>query len=305
MKVKSFYSGNSSGKGWVATLLLLIPLLTSAAQAKEPYREYDVMEDYVPHVQGDLSLTGSYNFWKDPANLDWRMAGNPEENWKLNWKFMDPPFNASVHGGHFALDRGETIFKELNRKGAFAACLGAKKGVLKGLRTRYPMFRPELNQVAGLEEVIERCAAKAGRVLQSGSYDNSAVSLYIAHQSNGLPIAVNVKSNGPLKAAYERGRKLFHTRAGSLNMACSSCHTYQIGLQLRGSVVTSPYGDAAHYPVYRTRFQLQSLHLRFIECNLATRLQPLLPGSTAYTDLEVFLTGLTNGYPVSVPSERD
>jgi len=286
-------------------LMLLAGMVQTPAQAEAPYREYDPMENYLPHVRGDMQLSGSYKYWKDPKNLDWRMAGNPEENWKLNWKFMDPPFNASVHGGHFAADRGESIFQELNKTGRFAACLGAKKGNLKGLRTRYPMVRADLNHVAGLEEVIERCAAKEGRVLQNGSYDNSAVSVYVASQSTGSPININVTSPGPLKAAFERGRKLFHTRVGRSNLACSSCHTHQIGLHLRGTVVTTPYGDAAHFPVYRTRYQLQSLHLRFAECNLATRTQPLLPGSRPYTDIEVFLTGLSNGYPVSVPSERD
>ncbi len=295
------------------TLVLIAMLLAGAAGAETssnapanaPYREYDPMENYLPNVKGDLLLSGSYRYWKDPKNLDWRMAGNPDENWKLNWKFMDPPFNASVHGGHFAADRGESIFQELNKTGSFARCLGAKKGGLKGLRTRYPMDRPDLKHIAGLEEVIEKCAAKEGRVLQNGSYDNSAVSVYVASQSAGMPIKIDVTSKGPLKDAYERGRKAFHTRVGRFNLACSSCHTHQIGLHLRGTVVTTPYGDAAHYPVYRTRYQLQSLHLRFAECNLDTRTQPLLPGSRAYTDIEVFLTGLSNGYPVSVPSERD
>lgn len=287
------------------SLLLASILLTSLAQAETPYREYDPMEDYLPHVSGDMRLSGSYQYWKDPKNLDWRMAGNPEENWKMNWKFMDPPFNSAVHGGHFAADRGEELFAELNKSGRFATCLGAKKGNLKGLRTRYPMLHRDLKRVVGLEEVIERCAAKEGRVLQNGSYDNSAVSLYVASQSVGMPINIKITSGSPLKAAYDRGRKLFHTRVGRFNLACSSCHAHQIGLHLRGTVITSPYGDAAHFPVYRTRYQLQSLHLRFAECNLDARTQPLLPGSKAYTDLEVFLTGLSNGYPVSVPSERD
>jgi sulfur-oxidizing protein SoxA len=291
-------------------LMILLAVAAPALGAAEPvYREYDPMEDYLPHVKGDMQLSGSYKYWKDPKNLDWRLAGNPEENWKLNWKFMDPPFNASVHGGHFAADRGQDIFNELNgqgrRSGNFAACLGAKKGNLKGLRTSYPMYRKDLKHVAGLEEVIEHCAAREGRVLQNGSYDNSAVSLFIATQSAGMPIKVDVTRAGPMKSAYERGRKAFHARVGRINLACSSCHTYQIGLHLRGTVVTTPYGDVAHYPVYRTRNQLQSLHLRFVECNLATRTQPLKPGSQTYNDIEVFLTGLSNGYPVSVPSERD
>ncbi len=286
---------------FLIALLALVPLVAHGA---DPYREYDPLEKYEPNVRGDMKLSGSYRHWSDPKNLDWRMAGNPDENWKLNWKFMDPPFNSAVHGGHFALDRGEVLFKELNGKGRFAHCLGAKKGNLKGLRTQYPMYRADLKRIAGLEEVVEMCAAKEGRVLQNGSYDNSAISLFVASKSNGIPIKIDV-AKGVMHDAFERGRKLFHMRTGKLNLACSSCHTHQIGLHLRGTVVTTPYGDAAHYPVYRTRYQLQSLHLRFIECNLDTRVQPLMPGSRAYTDLEVFLTALTNGYPVTVPSERE
>lgn len=290
-------------KSTLATALLL-GLLPLTALGAGPYREYDAMESYVPNARGDLQLSGSYRHWADPRNIDWRLAGNPDENWKLNWKFMDPPFNSSIHGGYFALDRGEELFAELNRKGRFAACLGARKGSLKGLRAGFPKFRPDLKRIAGLEEVIESCAAKEGRVMQNGSYDNSAISLYVASKSNGMPINVDV-SKGIPREAFERGRKLFHTRTGRSNLACSNCHTHQVGLYLRGTTVTTPYGDVAHFPVYRTRYQLQSLHLRFIECNLDAGTQALLPGSRAYTDLEVFMTALTNGYPVSVPSERD
>lgn len=159
--------------------------------------------------------------------------------------------------------------------------------------------------VRAISLLIEHCANKQGRVLQSGSYDNSAVSIYLASFSNGMPIAIDVARAGPMKESFERGRKLFHLKAGAFNFACSSCHSHNIGRRLRGNVITTPYGDAAHYPVYKTQYMLQSLHLRFVECNLDTRTQPLLPGSRPYTDLEVFLTALSNGYPVTVPAERD
>ena len=283
---------------------LLLALVALPSGAAQPYREYDLMEDYVPNVRGDLLLSGTYRYWRDPKNLDWRLAGNPDENWKLNWKFMDPPFNQSVHGGHFALDRGEVLFRELEAKTRFANCLGARKGDLKGLRAHYPMYWNSRKRVVGLEEAIEICAAKAGKELQNGSYDNSAVSLYVASKSAGMPLDIDV-SKGPLKAAFERGRKLFHMRTGRSNLACATCHTHRVGQQLRSTFVTTPYGDAAHFPVYRTRFQLQSLQLRFMECNLDSGTQPLKPGSEAYNDLEVFMTAISDGYPVSVPSERN
>ncbi len=288
-------------------VLLLSTLVAGLASAQDPpvYRDMDLpVEKYAPHVDGDMTLSATYPFWKDRNKLDWRMAGDPEENWKLNWKFMDPPFNATVHGGHFALDRGERLYQSLNRDGRFARCLGATKGRLKGLRTQYPMYRQDLRRVASLETVIERCASAQGAVLQHGSYDNSAVSLYVASLSQGMPMRVDV-SRGPMREAFERGRQLYHTRAGRLNFACSSCHTRNVGQLVRGSHITTPYGDVTHYPVYRTQYRLQSLHLRIMECNLDAGVQPLLPGSQSYTDLEVFLSALSKGYPVSVPAERN
>lgn len=296
------------------TLITLLSTLCAtaslAALAQDiPYREYEPFEQYEPRVSGDLKLSGTYQYWKDPTKLDYRMAGDPDNNWKLNWKFMDPPFNQAVHGGHFALDRGEQLFKLLNLRGRFASCLGARSGgnphgQLEHLRAGYPRWRADLKHVAGLEEAIEFCGARLGRVLQNGSYDNSAISLYLASLGNGHPIKIDV-SSGPMKDAFERGRRLFHTKVGAFNFACASCHAHNIGKHLRGDVITTSYGDAAHYPVYRTQYLLQSLQLRFAECNLLTRTQPLLPGSRPYTDLEVFVTALTNGYPISVPSERD
>lgn len=292
---------------WITSAILAIALVSATARAAEtaPYRELEPMEQYSPRADGDKQFSNTYRFWHDRAKLDATMAGNPDEFWKLNWKFMDPPFNPAVHGGHFALDHGEERYQNLNQKGRFAKCLGAtKKGDLKGLRATYPRFRADLGRVAGLEEIIEYCAEKEGVVMQNGSYENSAVSLFIASKSNGLPIRVDV-SKGPLKDAFERGRRLYHTKSGRFNFACASCHIHNIGKHLRGNTVTTPFSDAAHFPVYRTRYVLQSLQLRMIECQLDTGAQPLRPGSQSYTDLEVFLTALSNGYPVAVPSERD
>lgn len=287
---------------FIALPLLAVALSAQAAEA--PYREMVPLERYKANVDGDVKFSNTYSYWKDRAKLDPAMAGNPDVFWKLNWKFMDPPFNQAVHGGYFALDHGEERFKALNQKGSFAKCLGARNGVLKGLRAGYPRQRADLGHVAGLEEVIEHCAAKEGVVMQNGSYENSAVSLYVASQGNGMPIRIDV-SKGPLKEAFERGRKLFHMKSGRLNFACASCHVQNVGKHLRGNTVTTPFGDVAHFPVYRTRYVLQSLQLRMIECQLDTGAQPLRPGSQAYTDLEVFLTALSNSYPIAVPSERD
>jgi sulfur-oxidizing protein SoxA len=119
-----------------------------------------------------------------------------------------------------------------------------------------------------------------------------------------MPMNLDV-SQGPLKQSFENGKKLFHMKAGWTNFSCATCHVSNVGKNLRGQTPTTHYGDAAHWPVWRSKDELQSLHIRFTECNRNAGVQPLKVGSQEYTDLEVFMTALSNGYPVVNPSTRD
>lgn len=269
------------------------------------YREKTVPFPWVPNVAGDKGLTDTYQYWKDRKNLKSDWVESRENSWKLNWKYMDASVDGNLNGGHVALDRGKGLYEALNADKLFAACLGAKNGELKGLRAGYPRFNAELKRVAGLEETIAHCAAKQKQTLEHGSYDNSAVSVYVASFSNGIPISIDVVKPGPMRDAYIRGKDRFETRAGASNFACASCHVGLVGRQLRGQVPTTPYGDASHWPLYRTRGELMSMQVRFVECNRNSGVQPLVLGSKPYTDLEVFLTALSNGLAVDVPTARD
>ncbi|OIP08639.1 MAG: sulfur oxidation c-type cytochrome SoxA [Betaproteobacteria bacterium CG2_30_68_42] len=280
---------------------------TALAQQRnaQPYREHVPYIDWKPDVTGDIQHTGTYQYWKDRKALNPDWVASKEHQWQLNWKFMDPSYDDTLHGGHIARDRGAALYKKLDAGGAFAACLGARNGDLKGLRANhYPQYSTALGRVVGLEEMIEHCAARQNVTLENGSYDNSAISVYVTEFSNGMPINIDV-SKGPLKDAFERGRERFHLRNGATHFACATCHVTLVGRSLRGQVLTTPYGDAAHWPTYRTKDELQSLHVRFAECNRNAGAQPLRPGSPVYSDIEVFLTALSNGYPVDVPSARD
>ncbi len=152
--------------------------------------------------------------------------------------------------------------------------------------------------------MIQICAEKQGMDLLNGSYDNSAISVYIGSYSNGMQMNVNVKE-GELKLAFERGEKLFFMRTGWTSFSCGTCHVTFVGKYLRGQTPTTFYGDAVHFPTFRAKNELQSLHLRFTECNRSGGTQPIAIGSRKYTDLEVYLTGLSNGQPVRQPSVRN
>jgi sulfur-oxidizing protein SoxA len=110
------------------------------------------------------------------------------EFWTVNWKYRDAPYDNTLHGGHDAQERGEVLYKQLNAKGEFATCMGAKKGNLKGLRLSYPRFDKDMGGIIGMEAKIEACAAKQGMKLDNGSYDNTAVSVYITAFSNQMPL---------------------------------------------------------------------------------------------------------------------
>lgn len=285
---------------------LMAACATTDNSADTVYRDYTPLLDYgtSPKVSDDSRHTNTYPHWKDNARIDPARAGSLTEFWTVNWKHRDPPFYDTLHGGHDAQDRGAELYKQLIAKGDFAACLGARNGELKGLRLQYPQFNQEMNRVVGMEAMIEHCAAKLGMKLENGSYDNSAVSVYITAFSNGMPLNIDV-TQGPLKQSFENGKKLFHMKAGWTNFSCATCHVSLVGKSLRGQTPTTNYGDAGHWPTWRSKDELQSLHVRFTECNRNSGVQPLKIGSREYTDLEVFLTALSNGYPVVSPSTRD
>ncbi|GAB4213565.1 MAG: hypothetical protein Fur007_07990 [Rhodoferax sp.] len=285
--------------------LALSAAALGSAQAQDVRRDYAPPIKWIPDVTGDRELSNTYDYWKDRKALDPKLYNAKTDQWKTNWKFMDPTVDQTLHEGYLALDRGETLYKKLNTNNGLANCLGAENGNLKGLKAqRYPRYNESLKKVVGLDEMIDRCTTQLGSRLEHGSYDNASVSLYIASFSNGMPIKIDV-SSGPLKDAFERGKERYHVRVGSNNFACASCHTATVGMSLRGQVLTTPYGDMAHWPAFRTKGELQALHVRFSECNRNAGTQPLRPGAAAYTDIEVFLTALSNNYTVDVPAARD
>lgn len=287
----------------------LAGLVTFAASADEPYRQYAPRTPIDPAkgVAGDFS--GTYVYWKDAAALekhsDW--INDPDNRWKLNWKYMDLD-RIDPHEGHLALDEGEKLLKRwVAREPTFLTCLGEGRKDLKGLAAGYPKYDATLKRVMTVESRIEHCAqTELWEDVKQGSPANTKVSLYFKSLSTGQPISVDLASK-PVFDAYKRGEDLFYTRVGQLNFACASCHTPQsvMGHKLRGELPNTPFGDAAHFPTYRTPTgQVESIQQRFNLCLRQMRAAQLKPGDPVFADLEVFYTVLSNGYPVSVPSAR-
>lgn len=291
--------------------LMLCLVAVSSVLAGEIYRERhaDAKIDPARGVEGDVGFSDTIQYWRDEAALA-RSAGlaeKPAEQWKLNWKHMDLD-RIELHPGHLAVDEGEALVKKLAaREAAFLTCLGEGSADLKGKAAAYPKFDAALGRIVTVEGRIEQCAKNAlNEEIRQGSPASNKISVYFKSQSAGQPIKVDL-AEAKVMEAYRRGEELFYRKTGQLNFACASCHVPGsiMGHKLRGETPTTPFGDAAHYPTYRTPVgALESLHERFARCHGQMRTQGLKPGDPAYVDLEVFVSVLSNGYPVSVPSAR-
>lgn len=275
------------------------------------YREYypRVAIDPSMGVAGDAEFGATLQYWQDEEALERnrQWIGNPEHEWKLNWKFLDFD-RTDIHPGYLVLDQGEALFKRwAKREPAFLACLGEGKADLKGLAATYPKYDPRLKKIMTVESRVEHCAQTAlWENFKQGSPENNRISLYFKSLSANAPIRVDTGS-AEIMASYRRGENLFYAKLGQYNFSCAACHTPTglLGQRFRGQVPTSPFGDAAHFPTYRLALgDIESLQQRFMRCNQQARTKPLPPGDPAYADLEVFYTVLSNGYPVSVPSAR-
>jgi sulfur-oxidizing protein SoxA len=134
----------------------------------------------------------------------------------------------------------------------------------------------------------------------------AAVSAYMAYTSRGNVINVQVPddSSGAI-AAYEAGKQFFYTRRGQLNFACKSCHVESAGLSLRADRLSTAFGQATHWPVYRAKWgEIGTLHRRFAECNIQVRARPFEAQSIEFRNLEYFLTVMSNGLQLNGPASR-
>ena len=260
-------------------------------------------------VWGDRGFSNTIQYWGTEEVLDNHLylLDEPDNVWKLNHKQKDGD-RVDMHPGHIGIDEGKELLEVLNSKNPeFGACLSEGKDSLEGLAAAYPDYDEELGRIMTVEGRIEQCSrVTLPKEIKQGSSDNTTLALYFKSLSAGKPIKVDLSSR-PVEQAYQRGEDLFYKRIGQLNFACASCHTPGgvMGHKLRGEVPTTPFGDVAHYPTYRTPVgELESLHKRFMRCHKQMRAKPLPPGAPAYVDLEVFMSVLSNGYPVSVPSLR-
>ncbi len=211
---------------------------------------------------------------------------------------QDDPFE---NPGLLWVDRGETLFS--SAKAGQESCASCHQDGLQSVAATYPKIDERSGRLMNLETRINTCRAEHQN-LEPFDYESDtllALTAYIASQSKGAPIAVDI--SGAAAAEYARGKDYFLTRRGQFNLSCQQCHTETWGQQLRGDTISQGHGNG--FPAYRLEWQgLGSLHRRLRDCDTGVRAEPLPYGDPTYIAVELFLAARAQGLEMESPAVR-
>ena len=206
-----------------------------------------------------------------------------------------------LNPGYLWVDQGEALFRR--SEGADSSCSTCHQDGLVGVAAQYPKIDADTGQLFNLEARINHCRNKHQELdsLDYESQDLIALTAYIAHQSKGMPVDVEV--GAAERPYYDKGRDYFFTRRGQFNLSCHQCHDETWGKRLRGDMISQ--GHATGFPTYRLEWQaLGSSHRRLRDCDHGVRAEPLEFGDETYIAVELYLAARAQGLELEAPAVR-
>lgn len=201
--------------------------------------------------------------------------------------------------------RGEKLWHEsAGASGkSCASCHQDARASMKGVSARYPKVDPATARLTNIEGRINLCRTQQQQAapLTYESDELLALTVYVGMQSRGLPVGVTIDTQN--RRNFERGRDIFYTRMGQMNLACTHCHDRNFGRKLLNDTISQGHGNP--YPAYRLEWQtLGSLHRRLRACFFGVRAERPTAGSQDLLDLELFLAWRSQGLKVETPGVR-
>jgi sulfur-oxidizing protein SoxA len=128
-----------------------------------------------------------------------------------------------------------------------------------------------------------------------------ALTAFVAHQSRGMPIVASADPG--LAPHLERARRLYHTRIGQMNLACTHCHDRNAGKRLLNETVSQGHPNA--FPAYRMSWEsVGSIERRIRACFYGVRAEMPEYGAPELLELELYLARRAAGLPLETPGVR-
>ncbi len=201
------------------------------------------------------------------------------------------------------VDQGIDLWETVDGS-AGKACSSCHENVedFAGLRTKLP--RVEDGKLVAMEDLVNTCRTErmGAEAWKWSGGQMTAVTALIGLQSRGM--AVDVAIDGEAAPFWEKGKELYYTRVGQLQMACSNCHEDNYGVMIRADHLSQ--GQINGFPTYRLKnAKLNSVHGRFKGCMKNIRAVPFKEGGDEFKALELYLASRGAGLSVETPSVRN
>ena len=234
----------------------------------------------------------------DTIYSGWRFRS--EETQALEADDVDNPGMIAVDQ---AMDSWSTVEGDKNK--SCASCHGDDPvESMAGVRAVYPKWNDDAGEVRTLAMQINGCRESQMGADPYGytSAKMTAMEALISVQSRGLP--VNVAIDGPARETWEKGKEIYYTRYGQLELSCANCHEENYGNHIRADHLSQ--GQINGFPTYRLKnTKLNQVQARFKGCVRDTRAETFNPGSPEFIALELYVASRGNGLSVSAPSVRN
>lgn len=214
---------------------------------------------------------------------------------------LDDFDNPGMIGVESAMEAWETA--EGTANASCNSCHGAAED-MAGVRAVYPKWNEEKGMVTTIEMEVNNCRTErmgAEPWKYTGGDMTNMVAL-ISSVSRGMPVSVAI--DGPAQSTWEKGKELYYTRTGQLEMSCAGCHEDSYGMMIRADHLSQ--GQINGFPTYRLKnTKLNAVHARFKGCVRDTRAETYSPGSPEFIALELYVASRGNGLSVEGPSVRN
>ena len=171
-----------------------------------------------------------------------------------------------------------------------------------GLRAQLP--RVEVGKLVTMEDLINRSRVEhmGAEPWKWSGGEMTAMTSLISLQSRGMPVDVAI--DGDAAPFWEKGKELYYTRVGQLDMSCSNCHEDNYGTMIRADHLSQ--GQINGFPTYRLKnAKINSIHGRFKGCMKNIRATPFKEGGEEFKALELYLASRGQGLSVESPSVRN
>lgn len=184
-----------------------------------------------------------------------------------------------------------------------ASCHDDISEAMKGVRAHMPKMNQAGDDLWSMENFINDCRVNRMGAEEWGwnSREMKNMTSAISLQSRGEPVSVAI--DGPAADWWQKGKDIYYTRYGQLEMGCYNCHEENAGNMIRADHLSQ--GQINGFPTYRLKDAgMVSIHQRFVGCVRDTRAETFKAGSPEFRALELYVASRGAGLPVEGVSVR-